>query len=196
MTPQQPVPMPPQQPVDDRVAPPVDEERVYFEGSPMLRGELLFTTVWMVIGLLIAAAGPALVAFRAAQSLPWWVYALGIVLGALCVVIPILITKRTRYRISNYRIDREIGLLSKRIETLELWHVEDIQYYQSLVDRVLRVGTITVISHDDTTPRLELKSLPNPRPLFDSLKNRIIAVKRQRGVIKFDHGGHGLPDAD
>jgi membrane protein YdbS with pleckstrin-like domain len=196
MTPQQPVPMPPQAPVDDRVAPPVDEERVYFEGSPMLRGELLFTTTWMVVGLLIAAAGPALAAFEVVESMPWWGYLIGIVLGLLCIVIPILITKRTRYRISNYRIDREIGLLSKRIETLELWHVEDIQYYQSLIDRMLRVGTITVISHDDTTPRLELKSLPNPRPLFDSLKNRIIAVKRQRGVIKFDHGGHGLPNSD
>lgn len=194
--PHQPVPMPPQQPVDDRVAPPVDEERVYFEGSPMLRGELLFTTVWTVIGLLLAAAAPALVAFRVVQELPWWAYAIGVVLGFLCILIPVLITKRTRYRISNYRIDREIGLLSKRIETLELWHVEDIQYFQSLVDRLLRVGTITVISHDDTTPRLELKSLPNPRPLFDSLKNRIIAVKRQRGVIKFDHGGHGLTGAE
>jgi hypothetical protein len=85
--------------------------------------------------------------------------------------------------------------LSKRIDTLELWHVEDISFAQSISDRMLGVGTITIVSHDNTTPRLELKSLPNPRPLFDSLKQRIIAVKRQRGVIKMDGGGHGVPDS-
>ena len=31
-------------------------------------------------------------------------------------------------------------------------------------------------------------SLPNPRPLFETLKQRIIAVKRQRGVVKMDIG--------
>jgi hypothetical protein len=33
-----------------------------------------------------------------------------------------------------------------------------------------------------------LKGLPNPRSLFESLKQRVIAVKRQRGVIKMDVG--------
>jgi uncharacterized membrane protein YdbT with pleckstrin-like domain len=104
------------------------------------------------------------------------------------VLIPIIMVKTYRYRISNYRIDYERGLLSRNIDTLELWHVEDISFHQSLLDRILGVGTIMVISHDDTNPRLELKSLPNPRPIFDMLKQRIIAVKRQRGVIKMDVG--------
>jgi hypothetical protein len=53
---------------------------------------------------------------------------------------------------------------------------------------MLKVGTIRVMSHDQTTPRLELTGLPEPRPIFESLKQRVIAVKRQRGVIKMDVG--------
>jgi hypothetical protein len=94
-----------------------------------------------------------------------------------------------RYRITNYRIDFERGLLSKNIDTLELWHVEDINFHQSLIDRLVNTGDITIISHDDTTPKLELNGVPNPRPLFENLKQRVIAVKRQRGVIKMDTGG-------
>jgi hypothetical protein len=45
-----------------------------------------------------------------------------------------------------------------------------------------------VISHDKTMPRLVLASLPNPRHLYEQLKQRVIAVKRQRGVIKMDPG--------
>jgi hypothetical protein len=53
---------------------------------------------------------------------------------------------------------------------------------------MLGVGTITVLSHDDTTPRLVLWGVPNPRAIFDSLEKRVIAVKRSRGVIKMDTG--------
>ena len=89
---------------------------------------------------------------------------------------------------TNYRIDYERGLIGKDIDTLELWHVEDIQFHQTFLDRLLAMGTITVISHDLTTPRLIMHSLPNSRHLFDQLKQRIIAVKRQRGVLKMDTG--------
>ena len=33
-----------------------------------------------------------------------------------------------------------------------------------------------------------MHSIPHSRPLFEQLKQRIIAVKRQRGVIKMDSG--------
>ena len=117
-----------------------------------------------------------------------WVWPVAIVLAAICLLIPIIAIRTIRYRITNYRIDYERGLVSKNIDTLELWHVEDIKFHQGLLDRMLNTGDITVLSHDDTTPRLQLSGVPNPRPLFESLKQRIIAVKRQRGVIKMDTG--------
>jgi membrane protein YdbS with pleckstrin-like domain len=166
----------PHKPADDR-------EEVYFHGSPMMRGELgKLLLLWLIA---VAIAGAA-VYFQP----PWYVITGCIVVAIVIALVPWIMTKMHRYRISNYRIDFEHGLLSKRIDTLELWHVEDISFQQSLSDRMLGVGTITIVSHDRTTPRLELKSLPNPRPLFDSLKQRIIAVKRQRGVIKMDVGAH------
>jgi uncharacterized membrane protein YdbT with pleckstrin-like domain len=109
-------------------------------------------------------------------------------LAILFLLVPWVLTRMRRYRISNYRIDYERGLLSKRIDTLELWHVDDISFQQGLLDRIFNVGQVTIISNDKTTPRLELEGLPNPRPIFDSLKQRVIAVKRQRGVIKMDVG--------
>ena len=111
-----------------------------------------------------------------------------VVVGLLLVFLPAIIVRQSRYRISNYRIDYERGLLGKKIETLELWHVDDIEFQQSFFDRLMGVGNITVFSADKTNPKLELRGLPNPRPLFESLKQRVIAVKRQRGVIKMDIG--------
>ena len=171
----------PHRPADDR-------EEVYFQGSPMLRGEVGRVLGFTVFGLALIAL-PFVARAMSTTWWPWWVILALIVIGMLVIAIPMILTRTIHYRISNYRIDYERGLFSKSIDTLELWHVEDIRFRQSFLDRILGVGTIEVISHDDTTPRLQLQSLPNPRPLFDSLKQRIISVKRQRGVIKVDTEG-------
>jgi hypothetical protein len=183
MTQSNPVPTPtpaagdtaPHRPADDR-------EEVYFLGSPKLRGEVLKTLVYGLIGLGLIVGGVY------AFSTAWWLGLALCILGAISPVIPIILTKTIRYRISNYRIDVERGLLSKNIDTLELWHVEDIKLHQSLTDRMLGVGRIIIVSHDATTPELVLRDLPDPRPLFEQMKQRIIAVKRQRGVVKMDIG--------
>ena len=174
--------------VDDRPHRPADDrEEVYYEGSPMVRGEIGTFILWTVIGAVFIAA-PIVYRMLKGWWWPWYVVAGLIIVGLLLLVIPVLIVKQFRYRISNYRIDYERGLLGKRIETMELWHVDDIEFQQSFFDRLMGVGNITVFSNDKTTPKLELRGLPNPRPLFESLKQRVIAVKRQRGVIKMDVG--------
>ncbi len=133
---------------------------------------------------LVLIAGGALAAYEEI-----WLAALAlIVLGIAAFFVPRLLVRSVRYRISNYRIDYERGILGRRIDTLELWHVEDICFSQSFWDRLLGVGDIRVMSHDETTPDLLLRGLPNPRPIFEQLKQRIISVKRQRGVIKMDVG--------
>ena len=167
-----------------------DKEEIYFEGSPLLRAHF-GTMLLCAIGAAILLAIPILVHMYAKDSshrLPWWAWLICIGLAALCMIIPMLLVRSIRYRITNYRIDFERGILGKNIHTLELWHVEDIKYHQSFLDRILNVGDIEIMSHDDTTPDLRLKGVPNPRPLFESLKQRVIAVKRQRGVIKMDVG--------
>jgi hypothetical protein len=174
----------PHKPADDR-------EEVYFEGSPLLRAELGRMAMYLLVAIVVAAI-PFLLR-KAWTGQPWWVYPLFSVIGLGVIGWPVLMVRTVRFRVSNYRIDYERGLLSKHIDTLELWHVEDIRFDQSLLDRMLNVGNITILSHDDTTPKLVMNGLPNPRPLYEALKQRVIAVKRQRGVIKMDTGG-GMGD--
>src|SRR5438874_3938258 len=164
-----------------------DKEELYFQGSPMLRWQLVSGWPWAVVGIVVALA-PIFVKLVAAPNaaIVWWIYPLAILIGLLFILIPWLKTKTVRYRITNYRIDFERGLLSRTIDTLELWHVEDLKFHQSFLNRLLDVGTITIISHDDTTPKLYLNGLPNPREIFRQLEQRVIAVKRQRGVVKMD----------
>ena len=174
-----------------------DKEEVYYEGSPMVRGQLGHVVLWALVGVILIAMPFAWKFLQKEHLWPiWWVTLGFIVIGLIFLTIPVLIVKSLRYRITNYRIDYEKGIFGKRIDTLELWHVEDIRFDQSFFDRLLGVGNITVITHDDTTPRLPMIGLPNPRPLFETLKQRVIAVKRQRGVVKMDVGGGHVAASD
>lgn len=167
-------------------AAPEDIEETYYEGSPLLRGALGKGVLWILGGVVLIVL-PA-VAWFLKWNFPWWLSVALIVIGFFCIFIPVVRTKTIRYRITNYRVDYERGLLSKDINTLELWHVEDLRFHQNLLDRILGVGDIQIISHDETMPVLNMRSIPHPRPLFEQLKQRVIAVKRSRGVIKMDPG--------
>ncbi len=167
------------------IAAPTDEEVVYFDGRPVLRGELGMTVAMIVVGIALLLTPILIRVFNGAFP-STIVTVICVTLGIALPFSPLIFTRTIRYRITSYRIDYEHGIVNKNIDTLELWHVDDISYRQSLVDRLLNVGNIIIVSNDRSTPRLELNGLPNARPIFDSLKDRVIAVKRQRGVVKFD----------
>jgi membrane protein YdbS with pleckstrin-like domain len=162
-----------------------EPEKIYYEGSPLVRGNIGTLILFFLIGALLIAI--PFIWHATQQSWPiWWVTLALIVIGLILFVAPVIWARTMRYRISNYRIDYERGLLSKTIDTTELWHVEDIQFHQSLIERILGVGTITVFASDQTSPSLPLRGLPRPRDIFDALKARVIAIKRTRGVLKID----------
>jgi membrane protein YdbS with pleckstrin-like domain len=175
---------------NDMTTPPTSshtDEVVYFQGSPVLRAHLASTFLTLVLGVAIAAS-PFLYGFFTDAYPPTLVTVGLVLLGLLVIVLPVLFTRTIRYRITSYRIDYERGLFSKQFDTLELWHVDDIRFRQSLSDRMLNVGTITVMSDDRSTPELQVKGIPSAKTVYDALKDRVIAVKRQRGVIKMDAG--------
>ena len=165
-----------------------DQETVFYEGSPKLRGETGLLA--KCVGVAIVLIAIPILTYSTGHRAPALLWLICFALAAIALTVPLLLVRNHKYRISNYRIDHEEGLLSKRIDTIELWHVEDVDMEQSLFDRILGVGTITIRSNDATTPVLPLKSLPEPRKLLDAIKQRIIAVKRQRGVVKFDGAGN------
>jgi membrane protein YdbS with pleckstrin-like domain len=173
---------------DNRPHRPADDtEEVYFEGSPLLRAEMGKVIIWGLIGIVLIAIPVAnWVYFK--DAWPWWLSLALIVIGIGLFFVPLGMRKTLKYRITNYRIDVTTGVLSRNIETLELWHVEEPRLHQSFLNRMVDVGSITILSHDATLPTLTLYGLPKPQELFRIIEQRVIAVKRQRGVMKVDPG--------
>src|SRR4029078_11007585 len=65
-------------------------------------------------------------------------------LGVLTSLYRILKPSSIRWKITSQRIQLEEGILSKKIETIELWRVKDINYKQSLWQRIINEADIVV----------------------------------------------------
>ncbi|MGH7269363.1 MAG: PH domain-containing protein [Polyangiaceae bacterium] len=79
-----------------------------------------------------------------------------------------------------------LGFMSKRVETLELWKVRDVELCQSLVDRMFGVSSLVVTAHGNATPALEIKGLPGSRAVYDRLMTAVMNVRPQRGVMNLN----------
>lgn len=94
------------------------------------------------------------------------------------------VTRRSiQYKITTRTIDIESGVFSKRIETLQLWKVRDLEYSQSFLDRLLNVAQIKIVTHDVTNPTLVLWGVPESREIFDRLKDAVELSRQARNVV-------------
>ena len=89
-----------------------------------------------------------------------------------------------RIRITTHNIEREYGVLSKRIDVLELWRCRDVRYRQSLGDRLLRIAHLELYTSDVATPHLVIVGIPSSRELFERIRDAIESERRRsRGRV-------------
>ncbi|MBS1120367.1 MAG: hypothetical protein H6Q90_2595 [Deltaproteobacteria bacterium] len=93
-----------------------------------------------------------------------------------------LYRKSIKFRVTNTVIETERGLLSKRIDVLQLWRCRDVRYKQNLVDRILGIAHVEVFASDATTSHLEIVGMPASRQLFEQLRDSIEIQRQHKNV--------------
>jgi membrane protein YdbS with pleckstrin-like domain len=90
--------------------------------------------------------------------------------------------KSIKFRVSNTVIEYERGVLSKRIDVVQLWRVRDVVYKQNLIDRILGIAHVEVIAQDATNPDMEIVGMPASRQLFENLRDSIEIQRQAKNV--------------
>ena len=83
----------------------------------------------------------------------------------------------TTYIITETALYSKVGLINVREDEIELYRVFDKQMTFTLFQRIVKCGTITLMSKDSDTPAKRLISVRNPRDVKRILDE---AVKTQR----------------
>lgn len=95
----------------------------------------------------------------------------------------IALLKSTAYEITPDRIEWSRGVFNRRIDNLDMFRVVDIKLHRSLLDCLLGIGTVVVVSKDETDPQFEFRKVRYPRELYDVLKKASLDADRRRSVI-------------
>ena len=132
------------------------EETAIFELKPAYRAHLGLL-IW---GVLLAPVGIGLILLARA----WYLVA------------------STRYRLTSQRLFAQTGLIAKNLEEVELFRVKDVTLSQGVLDRLLGVGTVTVLSTDDTAPELDLAGIRDPLAAKEALRTAFRAARQREGL--------------
>lgn len=109
----------------------------------------------------------------------------------------------TIYSFSKNKFYYKKGLFTTHSEEILLYRILDLQYKQTLWQRIFGVGTVVLTTADKTTPVLELKSIKTPDRVRKALSNLVeqrrdekrVTGKEMFGAAGMFHGVEG-EDAD
>lgn len=79
----------------------------------------------------------------------------------------------TSYKITSQRIMVKTGLIGKNVEEIELLRVRDLSVAQSIMQRMLGIGTLTVFSDDTSSPQLLFKKIRDAQTVKDVLRKAV-----------------------
>ncbi|HEV7957977.1 MAG TPA: PH domain-containing protein [Acidimicrobiales bacterium] len=114
-----------------------------------------------------------------------WVLLPGLI-GLFLLVSVWLRTRSVRWKLTSRRIEIETGFFSKKVDTLELWRVRDVEFSQSLVDRMAGVSCLSITAHDGSSPILRIRGAPGNRAVYDRLMSALMQARQQRGVMNIN----------
>jgi hypothetical protein len=174
-------PLPPGVPVRPVAEPP---ELIYSGRVSLWQGWRVFVAAAfeLVIGL-------ACIVYGLLKLAPHYRTGLEVIGAALCfscglmLLIALIIIRSRRYKIDTRLIEREQGVFVKRVDSLDLARVKDVELSQSLLQRFLDIGKIVVFSTDRVNPLMVIDAVPHPRLIYEKLRDAVIAVAQIRGVI-------------
>jgi membrane protein YdbS with pleckstrin-like domain len=87
-----------------------------------------------------------------------------------------------RYRLTPQTFFHERGILIKSTSPLEIIRIDDIAMKQTLLERLLGVGTIRILSNDTTDPLLVMKGIPDVQNAFATIDQARRAERRRRAL--------------
>lgn len=124
----------------------------------------------------------------------WWYLSCLIVVTIPWAIWRYLLVKTSAYTLTSQRLRFERGVFSKTLDEVELYRVKDTQLHQTFMDRMLGIGTIEILSSDETNPRLYIPKIPQAATVREQLRQGVERLRLARGVRELDLAVENQPN--
>ena len=110
----------------------------------------------------------------------WLIFPLGFMLWRY------LSTRFRHYELTNERLRLTRGVLSKRMDELELYRVKDSSIDQPFFLRLFKLANVVIRTSDVSTPRITLQAVPDAQAIRESLRGCVEKMRDKKRVREVD----------
>jgi len=89
-----------------------------------------------------------------------------------------------RYRLTTQRIFIARGILSQTVDQTELIRVDDVRLHKSFMDRILGLGTVTILSTDTSNSQLVIEGIADAEKVAEAIRTRMRAMRQKSLFIE------------
>ncbi len=123
------------------------------------------------------------------------VLALAVIVLILLVIIPVLRWRTTHYVITTHRVMVRTGILSRHGKDIGLTRITDVSYTQSLWDRIIGAGTLTIESAGEGPPQV-FRNIPNSDDTQQLINHLVEEDEQSRARDSAQYLGEAYRDLD
>ena len=111
-----------------------------------------------------------------------------IAIALLIIAVKWLQYLATTYEVTEDRLILHRGIFNKSIDEIELYRIKDIRLDFSLINQWAGIGTMTILSSDETTAGqpFPVANIEHARERREKLRDLVNAARQARGVRELD----------
>ena len=159
----------------------LETEKELFAGHPAI-----IYSVWQILPFLAASVIAFTVGYVVNSSLNILFAFLSFVLLSCAICLHFYLRSRSiRYQITTQRIKLERGLLSKILESLELFRIDHFELRKPLGMRLLRQSSLHLFTSDAEIENFSIYGVPNLESLADTLRDCQLRERTRRSLTTF-----------
>ena len=164
-------------------APPMatGKEETLWRGTPswlLLLGKIIRAVIVAIVLPLVYYFGRDFLAQYA--KIAWIIIGIIIFWQIIEVLIAWTRIRTTIYTITNQRVMIEKGVASKTVEDIDLRYIDDTQFTQSLIQRMLGIGNVMIVSSDKMVPAYVLRGIADPRNVRELIRTHAYQVSQRQ----------------
>lgn len=92
----------------------------------------------------------------------------------------------TKYTLTNERLGVQTGVLSRRLDEIELYRVKDTRLEMPFLLRLLGLAHVVLLSSDRTHPELRLRAIADAEGVRNQIRGLVEKRRDQKNVRELD----------
>jgi uncharacterized membrane protein YdbT with pleckstrin-like domain len=148
-------------------------EHVLFSGHPSWRSILGFYIKGLLVAILAGVIAGVVTRIYSNHVKVGWVVAAVLVVFVVVLVVGLLRRIAITYTITDQRLTIHTGILSRDMHETRLARVQNVNSSQSLLERMLRVGTVDFDTAAESGYDFRFQGVANPREIVRTVDQAI-----------------------